>query len=308
MISNPDGTVGNTISANKYMKDNNLQAKYKLLQSLSTNKNKLKVIDNVGGTGKSSSETANTTNANILNFLSKMEQFYFSPPSDNLWTVTIDLTNNIGNTSSRLPSLYNNIIAVNNMWNKKVGTSWKINLDAPKNTSKNTAKQFIEEFTGSSGVFLAQDVRFTPLAVNIANEPWTQGTNARSFLNFGMASHGRTDSKSLKISFLVSNWDIGDILFEPWIAAVAQKGLIEDGNSSIKATIIVSEFSSGLPKEYNGGEIPTMMTCRKQYVFYNCVPVSRGEVSKSYEMNEAGTFKKSIVDFRYDDYSIIYKY
>jgi hypothetical protein len=47
---------------------------------------------------------------------------------------------------------------------------------------------------------------------------------------------------------LVSNWDIGDILFDPWIAAVAQKGLIEDDNSSIKGKIVIKEYASSLPK------------------------------------------------------------
>jgi hypothetical protein len=48
------------------------------------------------------------------------------------------------------------------------------------------------------------------------------------------------------------------------------------------------------------------MRQRKQYIFYNCIPVSRGEVSKNYEQSDAGVFKKSIVDFRYEDYKIQY--
>lgn len=53
----------------------------------------------------------------------------------------------------------------------------------------------------------------------------------------------RQNNRNLNISFLISNWDIGDILFDPWIAAVAQKGLIEDGSSTIKAKITISEYS-----------------------------------------------------------------
>jgi hypothetical protein len=45
-------------------------------------------------------------------------------------------------------------------------------------------------------------------------------------LNFGYIAQNRQVNRSLKVNFLVSNWDIGDILFEPWIAAVAQRGLI----------------------------------------------------------------------------------
>lgn len=51
-----------------------------------------------------------------------------------------------------------------------------------------------------------------------------------------------------------------------------------------------------------------IMECRKQYIFHDCVPVSRGEVSKNYDFNNAGTFKKTIIDFRYEDYEIHYKY
>lgn len=307
MITNANGTVGNTISANKYQIDNNIQAKYRLLQSYTT-KREVKRVSSGGTSGKSSKEVADTTQANILNFLSKMEMFYFAPPSDNLWTVTIDLARNRGNTASKLTTLYRNIIATNQLWKKKVGTSWGINVKEPSQTSKNTPEKFITEFIGASGVFLAQNVQFTPLSVNVVDKPWTQASNAGTFLNFGNVAQSRSDNKSLKISFLVSNWDIGDILFEPWIAAVAQKGLIEDENSTIKADIIISEFTSGMPKEYNKNEVFTSMVCRKQYIFKNCVPVSRGEISKSYEFNEAGAFKKSIVDFRFEDYEINYKY
>jgi hypothetical protein len=31
IIKNADGTIGNTLNANKYLLDNNLQAKYRLL-------------------------------------------------------------------------------------------------------------------------------------------------------------------------------------------------------------------------------------------------------------------------------------
>jgi hypothetical protein len=48
------------------------------------------------------------------------------------------------------------------------------------------------------------------------------------------------------------------------------------------------------------------MECRKEYIFENCVPVNRGAVEKTYELNNAGTFKNSIVEFKYEDYKIKY--
>ena len=202
--------------------------------------------------------------------------------------------------NSDLETLYSSIIQVNTQGYPKMK---EIVINKDVNLS------FISGFSEKSGVFLAQDVQFSPLSVNILDKPWGEGSSQHhGFLNFGNVSLGRQDSKSLKISFLISNWDIGDILFEPWIAAVAQKGLIEDGiSSSIKSKIIITEFSSSVPQNYNNqSNTSSEMVERKQYIFNNCVPVSRGEISKNYEMENAGTFKKSIVDFRYDFYEIKY--
>ena len=147
------------------------------------------------------------------------------------------------------------------------------------------------------------------MSVNVVDKPWSTVSNNNMFLNFGNVSAGRSESKSLKISFLVSNWDIGDILFDPWISAVAQIGLIEDdSNNTIKAKIIVREYSHGLPKKYTKNKVLDAMECRKEYIFHECVPVSRGEIAKNYDFSQAGTFKTNIVDFKYEDYEIHYKY
>lgn len=186
-----------------------------------------------------------------------------------------------------------------------------MNFVVNKHKADYVKREFIEKFTEQSGIFLAQDVQFAPLSVNVLDRPWSEGSSQHhGFLNFGNISLGRQDSKSLKISFLVSNWDIGDILFEPWIAAVAQKGLIEDGQTQIKSKIIIKEYSASVPERYNTQTDKksegSKMVARKEYIFENCVPVSRGEVSKNYDLENAGTFKKSIVDFRYDYYTIKY--
>ena len=308
IIKNDDGTVGNTTSANKFMMDNNLQSKYRLLQSYSDRKENKK-IKKKSTTGKNASETDDSTAPNILIFLSKLENFQFSPPSDNLWTIEILPEQRDLNNSGKLITLYDNIIEVNNNWSKMIGTRWKIDLEQPTRANFNTAINYITQFTGRSGIFLAQDVRFTPMSVNIIDKPWSTVSNNNMFLNFGNITTGRSESKNLKISFLISNWDIGDILFDPWISAVAQKGLIEDGeDKTIKAKIIVREYSHGLPKKFTGNETIEAMECRKEYIFHDCVPVSRDEVSKTYDFNTAGTFKKTVIDFRYEDYEIHYKY
>lgn len=294
MITNTDGTVGNVINGNKFITESNNLMRYRLLESMSKDTS----IQRYKKTKKASEpfEPSGKHDYGVRNFINKMQNFYFNPPSDNLWTIQIKSMDN----NSDLETLYSSIIQVNTQGYPKMK---EIVINKDVNLS------FISGFSEKSGVFLAQDVQFSPLSVNILDKPWGEGSSQHhGFLNFGNVSLGRQDSKSLKISFLISNWDIGDILFEPWIAAVAQKGLIEDGiSSSIKSKIIITEFSSSVPQNYNNqSNTSSEMVERKQYIFNNCVPVSRGEISKNYEMENAGTFKKSIVDFRYDFYEIKY--
>ena len=81
IIKNPDGTIGNTISANKFMMDNNLQAKYRLLQSYTNERKGHKLGKKVAGTyGKDyklSDCEKNLTQFNIDNFISKLQKFEF---------------------------------------------------------------------------------------------------------------------------------------------------------------------------------------------------------------------------------------
>lgn len=155
-----------------------------------------------------------------MNFLTKLEEFTFAPPSDNLWTIEIYLETQNAQLNDSIETLYKNIIEVNKIWNQKVGTRWKIDLEQPSRTSGNTGETYIRHFAEKTGIFLAQDVNFTPMSVNVIDKPWSAASNNNMFLNFGNAAAGRSESKSLKVSFLISNWDIGDILFDPWISAV----------------------------------------------------------------------------------------
>lgn len=313
MIRNADGTVGNVISANKFMMDNNLQSKYRLLNSYTNSKNKVAIsAGGTSGTNGQGTELNDILSANsptLVGFLSKMEKFYFSPPSDNLWTINIDTDDSNFTNGTSLGILYKNITAMNTIWKNKISNSkWLIDTSKTKASSGNTAENFINEFIGAQGVFLAQNISFSPMQTTVNSNVFPVGQQHGGFFNFGNIAQSRPNNRKLNINFLVSNWDIGDILFDPWIAAVSQKGLIEDGNSTIKAKIVIREYASALPKEYTSNEVIKQMQVRKQYVFRNCVPISRGEVSKNYNPNDAGTFKNSIVNFVFDDYEITYFY
>ena len=259
-IRNADGTVGNIISANKFMMDDNIQSKYRLLQSYANKKKKVSI--SAGGTSGTKGEGAelddilSANSPTIIGFLSKMEKFYFSPPSDNLWTVNIDTDDSNLTDGTSLEVLYNRITTMNTKWKTKVASSmWGVHTDKAAITSRNTPEKFIQEFVGAQGVFLAQNISFSPIQATVNSNVFPMGQQHGGFFNFGNIAQSRPNNRKLNINFLVSNWDIGDILFDPWIAAVSQKGLIEDGNSSIKARIVIREYSSALPKEYTSNEI-----------------------------------------------------
>lgn len=156
--------------------------------------------------------------------MGKMQQYEFAPPSDNLWTVEFKLNDESGD----IRTLYKVITNTNSAWESKISSKWKVrfgNEDASSNPIDPNSR-FIDHFVGNHGLFLAQNVNFTPIAVTTTNNFFSEIQQHGSFFNMGNIAQSRQQNGDLKISFLVSNWDIGDILFEPWIAAVAQKGLV----------------------------------------------------------------------------------
>ena len=116
MIRNADGTIGNVISANKYTRDANLISKYNLLSSYSTNK-KLTTVS-ASGTDNSGEaiDSKSFFEPSIMGFMSKMEKFYYAPPSDNLWTISIDTDDSTVTDNTSLETLYKRIISANTMW------------------------------------------------------------------------------------------------------------------------------------------------------------------------------------------------
>lgn len=313
-VTNDDGTTGIITNANKYLYSDDYLQKYKLLQALSK-KNKQpensKKLINVGGTkvgkeAKESAETFSTSHPGVLHFITKLQKFQYAPPSDNLWTIEISAQETTQPKTNGLVTLYKSITSINSNWQKMIQSKWKISLASPLKRNSMVDTNYISQFAQQSGVFLAQNINFSPHSVTVSESVFPEGTQHSAFLNFGYFTQNRQVNRSLKVTFLVSNWDIGDILFDPWIAAVAQHGLIQDGTTGVKAKITIKEYSAGVDITKNDNVQNSTMTCRKQYIFHNCVPVNRGSVEKKYDFNEAGTFKLSVVEFKYDDYEIQY--
>lgn len=290
-----------------------VKRQYQTLVNKKTNINKGRIAINDSQENKLKALATATQAPTIHKFIEKLQNFYFSPPSDNLWVVKIQ----------HLHQTWTNIVS-NVLPSWKFGTKWKIkvkdnkepgdtktSLGANVTAYSEGTNRYVEQLSDSQmGLFLAQNIDFTPFTLQTTNSWFTEAQQHSGFLNFGNIVNARNNSNSLKIAFLISNWDITDLIIEPWIAAVSQMGTVDSNVQSLKTTITIEEYSAGVPKDLlssNRGYVyPNSMQVRKVYTFYNCFPVSRGSVSKNYDPMEAGAYKNSIVDFRYEDYQIEY--
>lgn len=132
------------------------------------------------------------------------------------------------------------------------------------------------------------------------------------FLNMGRVFASRAANYTCNISFLVSNWSITDILFEPWITAISQRGLTEysDGilpdGKSIRADITIYQYSASMPRNISPHPNGNEMCLRKVITLFNAFPQKRGQVELSYDTGKAGFYTKEIVGFQFDEYSIRY--
>lgn len=246
----------------------------------------------------------------MIGFVNKMGNFYYAPPSDNFWTVDIRLHSrgDEGNEKPNLSFLYKNILDANLIYDAyHVNSNWKVGFKM--HIDENKKRSFISGFEGESGMFLAQSVNFRPYALTINENSFSPGQSSGGFLTFGKIVQSKTGGNECNISFLISNWDICEVLIDPWIAAIGKWGLIESSDiKNLKADIFVHEYSVSVDKNINPDEDYNFQSLvhRKTYKFFKAFPINRGETSKNYDFNQAGTFKTSTVNFKFDEYSIEY--
>lgn len=319
VIYNADKSVGNTREKNRWDLGGNADARYSLYSSKygyefnsngdgtytykRSRKNAPKTLNDVEVKAMDASFAAFSING----FVNKMQQFYFAPPSDNLWTVSIRLhSDTLTAKPNSIVSLYDEICKANKEYDEtNVRSNWGINYASKV---KSSPYNYIEDLADSSRLFLAQTVNFRPYGITVNENAFSAGQSAGGFLTFGKILQSKTGGNECSISFLISNWDICDVLIDPWIAAIAKYGLIEaSGIPNLKADIILEEYSASVPKDMmDEGYDFKEMVLRKTYKFIKAFPISRGEVSKNYEFNQAGTFKTSTVQFKFDEYNITY--
>ena len=305
-IRNSDLTVGRTERINQYQTDTEITGLARFYQLVELDKIKNKKSKN--DTNVTLAQQQEIVSNLPSNFNQKIQIFQFAPPSDNLWNVSFKLSYCNGQTSERnMLQLYKNILAVNEGWKKWHGEPWHVTLK-----SEDSVEDFIRHLSSDEiGLFLAQSIQFTPFSIQVDKNPFGELQQFGGFYKNGKISKGRNDEDTLKINLLVSNWDLSDILIEPWIAAVSQNGLIMSTNTegkyiNLKADITITEYSASYPKVSTEQEYSTKMKPRKQYIFHNCFPTGRDEVKKEYSPNEAGSYKNQVISFVYDYYTINY--
>ena len=229
-------------------------------------------------------------------FLTKFQDWKFCPPSDHLWTVTILLAprNETKSATSSFGTLYSNICQVNDKFSSSYSPKWKTTVNGD-------VSGYIGKLQDSEiGLFLATDVSFNTNSVKIQDSQSGINSAFTGFLSFGKTQIGREHNHAGKIKFLKSNWDINEIFFDKWIAAIGQQGLIEDSAlPNIKANIIITEYACGTPNKNEGSWF-----ARKQITLTRAFPKSRENMIYSYSPDDAGTFKSTAVDFEFDSYQV----
>lgn len=236
----------------------------------------------------------------VTNFVNAIANNWgYAIPSDNLWVIEIKTHRRLDNESApSFEQLYKNILSANKKY-KQMFTNILWEVTPGKSTSK-----FITGLTTNIKVFLANDISFATNSNAIVHTADANLQQFGGFLSQGKILQARSSSLEAKISFLSTNWDINEILIEPWIAAIAQQGLIESSDlPNIKADITIYEYTKSYPgKETN----ITSLALRKEITLYEAFPTGRDEYKLSYETEDAGKIKSQTVSFAYRDYKIKY--
>lgn len=255
--------------------------------------------------------TGDISRSSFQIFNKKIQNFYFAPPSDNLWVVEIK---SIGDNNANLLQLNENIQSVLDAWSKTNCEKWNIEVKNKDDLSKYF--NMVQE--GELGIFMAQNINFTPHGIIATESIFPQFQQFGGLIKGTKVVQSIQATDKLSINFLVSNWDIGDLLFDRWIAAIAQNGLLietatNDKNLStnLKANIHLYQYSCNKSlkeksNQSNGDKSEFGWTMRKEYIFQDCFPISRGQVAKNYNTEEAGVYKTNVVTFYYDNYKIKY--
>lgn len=240
-------------------------------------------------------------------FFNQMGKFYYCPPSSNLWTVEIKghSVNNRDATKSSLKTLYSMITTVNDAYAKVVHSDWGVDSSIPVKTSGLTMNEFINGFATVGNLFLAQSVKAPSNKITDNGNVFADFSQHGGFLTMPRVINSRQPGQlSCIINFNVGNWDLGDLIIDPWIAALAQRGLVKDGDIDLTAEIYLTHYAASAPnidKNWNG--VASEWVLRKQITLYGAFPIERGElIDVTYDNEKGGKYVTQSCTFHYDDY------
>lgn len=235
-------------------------------------------------------------------FIDKLKDWKFNIPSKNLWTVNIFPHNDGTEINGSLSKLYQNIANVNKIYDAQIGTAWSVK----SNTTQEFDTDFISKLeVDQTALFLAQGLSYETHSATVNTNVSDMLVPHAGYMTFGSISNGKSPAHTLNIQFLETNWNIGDILFERWIAAYIQQGGIEDSSlPNIKADIFVNEYAHGAPESLKK-RFTDEWQLRKTIKFIKCVPVKRsGDTMLTSEPPNSPNILT--VEFNYQDYNISY--
>lgn len=238
------------------------------------------------------------------------------PPSTNLWTVQIKNASN-GKAATSFAELYGNILSANSKYSMLVSNLWHVSGIKKEKFDENVKKFFGRVHSNEYGIILCQSVTLPDLSVT-AEQSYGELDNYRGFLMPGHTVNNRTLGKQVQLSFLGTNYDLKDLFFTPWCAAIAQQGLIEDeALPCLRADLYINLYSPNETNEAANNKLndddskilyDTGWFLRKQIKVTRAYPISISDVNGAYdyETENAGKFRVFNVDFNFDEISIEY--
>lgn len=232
-------------------------------------------------------------------FLDRLTNWEFSPPSSNLWTVDIKLHSaGTGASVHSLSSLYNNIQKALERFKNTYATKFAVNVNQSKLAKYLTLLQ-----QEKLNIFLANMVTANTYSVSVEDSIAPGISQHGGFITAGKSITGRNQSLQCSIQFIQSNYEISEILFDQWIAAIAAQGLIQDPSlPELRSDIFLYNYAASHPDKPNA----STWILRKTIALHKAFPISRGGMKATYEPNDAGTYKNDQINFRFSDYSIEY--
>ena len=253
---------------------------------------------------KDASTAYGVQNGAIPVFLNKLKEWKFNFPSSNLWTIEIKLHNDGTEANHSLLTLYTNIDKANRIYENTNGTHWKVS----NSSNYNFANDYLNRFqTDKTALFLAQGISFGTRTINISDNTADFDADKAGFIKYGTIENGASYNPTCRIQFLETNWSLSDILFDKWIAAIGQQGLIEDSSlPNIKADIYLYQYSASISAQMinNKSTSRTDWQLRKITKLLKAFPTNRsGTTDINYDNNGP---KTETVEFSFMDYQVEY--